>query len=334
MKAWLRSWTKWEYWPMWVFYLPVIPVYFWYGIKSKSFAFFTNVNPSMNHGGFVDYSKFDILKKIPENFIPKMFLFSKSDKNIKALIQEHHFGFPLIAKPDKGERGTDVKKIDSLDELKEYISEVKEDIIIQEYSDFNLEFGIMYHRKPHERTGNISSIVEKKFQYLIGDGESTLGELIEKDERAVMYKEHFFNLHSKNINKTLKKGERYRMSFIGNHCKGAVFYNANELINSKLVKVFDSIALQIPGFYFGRFDLKVKDLDALYKGENIRIVELNGVNSEPAHIYDPQMPLIKAYKSMYTHWKTIFEISQLNKKNGHVPTRFGRLYWVLKRHHN
>jgi hypothetical protein len=45
-------------------------------------------------------------------------------------------------------------------------------------------------------------------------------------------------------------------------------------------------------------------------------MELNGANSEPAHIYDPNMPLMQAYKDLITHWKTIYKISVLNNKQG------------------
>ena len=47
-------------------------------------------------------------------------------------------------------------------------------------------------------------------------------------------------------------------------------------------------------------------------------MELNGAASEPAHIYDPNMSLLKAYRHLFAHWQRLFEISIENHHNG-VP---------------
>jgi len=72
---------------------------------------------------------------------------------------------------------------------------------------------------------------------------------------------------------------------IGNHCRGTTFLNANDIIDEKLTKVFDSISNRIPGFYFGRYDLRCSSIEDLKKGKNVRIIELNGAGSEPDNIY-------------------------------------------------
>ena len=78
-------------------------------------------------------------------------------------------------------------------------------------------------------------------------------------------------------------GEERLLQPIGNHCLGTKFIDASHLIDPNLVAVFDEIASGIEGFNYGRFDLKVKDLDALKRGEEIMVPELNGVTSEPGH---------------------------------------------------
>jgi hypothetical protein len=60
----------------------------------------------------------------------------------------------------------------------------------------------------------------------------------------------------------------------------------------------------------------LKALKNLYEGNGIKVLELNGVSSEPAHIYDPDMNLIQAYKDVAQHMKIIYEISQANHKKG------------------
>ena len=91
----------------------------------------------------------------------------------------------------------------------------------------------------------------------------------------------------------------------------------NYLINDQLVDVFDAISQQIDGFYYGRFDLRCQNVEALYSGD-IKIMELNGAASEPAHIYAPNFPILEGYKSLFSHWKLLYNISIANHKLG-VP---------------
>jgi len=75
------------------------------------------------------------------------------------------------------------------------------------------------------------------------------------------------------------------------------------------------VSKKIDGFYFGRFDLRCKSIEALKQGE-MKIMELNGAGAEPAHIYHPEASLWNAYKVLFTHWKAMYEISVINHKSG------------------
>jgi hypothetical protein len=78
----------------------------------------------------------------------------------------------------------------------------------------------------------------------------------------------------------------------------------------------------LPEYYYGRFDLKVPSLQDLCQGKNLKIMEVNGVNSEPAHIYEPETKLSTAMKTLLNHWKIIYEISKMNRKRGLSPQKF------------
>ena len=80
--------------------------------------------------------------------------------------------------------------------------------------------------------------------------------------------------------------------------------------------VFDRISLQIEGFYYGRYDLKFNTIDELENGINFKIVELNGINSEPVHIYDQSTGLWNAYQDCFKHYKYMYEIGLENYKLG------------------
>ena len=328
----MKKLLKWEFWPFWFFYIPVYAQWLWYSLRSRSLVFFSAANPAMNLGGFSSYSKYDILERISSEYIPKMSLLTTSDyQNAPEIIEANKFSYPLIAKPDQGERGFGVELIDSKQELIAYLKEAKGNIIIQEYINHPIELGVMYHRLPNDNHGHITSVVMKEFLTVEGDGTSTLEELLKNGERTSYHLTMLLELHQNNLNQVLPHGEKKQLQEIGNHCRGTTFLNANHLINEQLHIIFDEIAKHIDGFYFGRFDLRVSSIEDLYKGKNIGIVELNGAASEPAHIYDPSMKLIEAYKHLFQHWKHLYQVSIQNNKNGYTYTPFVTAY---KQHMN
>jgi hypothetical protein len=102
----------------------------------------------------------------------------------------------------------------------------------------------------------------------------------------------------------------------GSHCRGARFYDGGALLTPALEQAIEGIAARFDGFYFGRFDLRVPSRAALMRGEDITILELNGVTSEVTHIYDPGVSLIEAYRALFGQWRLAFEIGAANASRG------------------
>jgi hypothetical protein len=308
--------THWEYWPFSAVYFPVIVYYLWLSLKARSFFFFSASNPSIETGGMLGESKFSILKNIPDEFKAFTLFFPKTTslETIITRIKENQLLYPFIVKPDVGERGTGVEKINNEEALKAYLKTNRKDFLIQEYIDFEIELGVFYFRYPDQQKGTVSSVVRKIFLHVKGDGKSTLGELIAGYPRAGF---QFDRLKSQLDYKSIPaKDEKIILEPIGNHCRGTTFLNASDIIDQKLTEVFDSISHKIPGFFFGRYDLRCKTIEELKRGKHIKIVELNGAGAEPAHIYQPGYSLFKAWKELLFHWKVLYEISILNYKNG------------------
>lgn len=335
----LAKFSKFEYWPWWLFYLPILPYWIFLSIKNRSLAYFTAANPGIALGGFYGESKTEILQLIDPKYLPKAIIVNVST-DIQPILNELnlvHLTFPIIAKPDVGERGNDVTLIHSAKELENYNQQSSGKYLLQEFIDFEIELGVLYSRLPDEHKGKITSVTGKEFLAVIGDGHSTIKELMEKNLRARFQLKRMILELGEEINTTLKKGEQRILEPIGNHCRGTKFINFNHLINSDLDRIFNQISNPIDGFFYGRFDLKVKSLDDLYRGENIRILELNGASSEPGHIYDPKNSLRKAYKDLAWHWKRLAEISKANMQAGIKPVPFREIvkaYWkfvVLKK---
>ena len=54
-------------------------------------------------------------------------------------------------------------------------------------------------------------------------------------------------------------------------------HDMTHIISDELTKVINNIAVNIPNFYVGRFDIGFDSWNDLQKGENFKIFELNGV---------------------------------------------------------
>lgn len=92
------------------------------------------------------------------------------------------------------------------------------------------------------------------------------------------------------------------------------------MISDKLTTTFDKLSKSIPGWYYGRIDLKYNTFEELEEGINFKILEINGIIAEPTHIYDSQnYTYLKALKAIRTHWKSLFTIAITNHRNFNTP---------------
>ncbi len=329
---WWIKLTNYEYWPMFVFYFPTVYYLIYLIIKSRSFTFYSLANPVEEFGSFFGESKVKTLEKIASKYKPVSFNVQLGDDIafVKKKLAEHNLEYPFIIKPNWGERGVNVSKLHNDEELADYLSKTDRDSIVQEFVGHPIELGVFYYKHPSSQESAITGIVKKKFLTVTGDGKSSVEELMEQSDRARFQIERLrpkFPDMSENV---LRKGEELLLEPIGNHNRGTMFLDGGDKIADKLVDIFDDVASTINGFYYGRFDVKVKDWDSMYKGD-IKILEVNGVYSEPAHIYDPnKWTLFAAYKEIIKHYKLIYEISEANKARGYKPSTV-KYIWELSR---
>jgi len=325
---------NWEYWPWEVIYIPIILYYLWLSLKSRTLFFFFNVNPGIEGGGLLIESKKKILDLLPDKLIPKSLYFEHpvSQDEVLEGMSLHSIHFPVIIKPDYGERGWMVEKIEDSYELDKYLKINRLNIIVQEFISYPIELGIFYVRHPDEDQGHITSIVKKKLLYVTGDGIANVRDLIKRNPRARIQLKRIEIRHPDLLNYIPDSGEKIELVPIANHARGAIFIDGNDLINPQLSHVVDNIGKNIKGFYYGRFDIRCKNIEDLNKGINFRILELNGAKSEPAHIYQPGYSLGKAYKVMLYHWKEMYYIARINLKNGIPFPSFSEGWAVWKKY--
>ncbi len=310
---------SWEYWPTAIVHAPTMLMWLWFAVKSKALFFFTRANPVIETGGVLGESKINILNRIPSHFLPKTIFINRSQTSIPVITQllsEKGMTYPLIAKPNIGERGFLVEKLTSEEDLRQYLDQTPVDFLIQEFISLPIEISVLYYRLPTASTGHITSLCIKETLKVKGDGQSTVEELMQAYPRAILQLARFRKKYPAILKHIPEKGSIVELEPIGNHSRGTTFLNGNHHIDDQLVRVFDTIGFQMDDIYYGRFDMKCASMAKLKAGKDFKILEFNGIASEPAHIYQPGYSIFKAYRDLWQHWKIIFQISQEQKQKG------------------
>ena len=328
---------RWEFWPAWLFYAPVMLWVLILSFRYRGLATMTASNPGIPDGGLVGESKFDILQQLPaKDTIPSARLAANSGtdnvSHALAVMQGQRWVFPIVLKPDVGQRGVGVRLIRSVDQLAAYLSAARGDIVMQPFHEGPYEAGVFYYRFPGERRGRIFSITDKQFPVLVGDGHSTVAELIDAHSRYRLQRRVFLRRHRAIADVVLARGERLPLAIAGNHAQGTMFRDGAHLVTPELERRIDEIAGHVPGFFIGRFDVRYRDVEAFKAGRDLAIVELNGASAESTNIYDPDTPLRSAYRTLFEQWSLVFAIGAANRDRGAVPTSRRRLARLVIAH--
>lgn len=318
MKLFIHKLTHWEYWPFQIVYIPIYFLWAFYALKARTIFFFNACNPTIKNGGFFNESKMAIYNLIPQQFYPKTELIQEqiSFDIVLEKLHKSQIEFPFICKPDIGLRGSAVKKINSINDLKNYHSKANFNYLIQNLIPFENEVGIFYVRYPSEKLGKITGIVSKEFLIVEGNGKKTIEELLKQNPRFELQLTALQNEYGSKLQEILPLGVKLNLVPYGNHARGAKFIDASNLISDKLTHIINEMCIQIPEFYFGRLDVMFNTFEELENGKNFSVVELNGSASEPTHIYDPKHSLYFAWKELARHITYMYKISAINHKNG------------------
>ena len=330
--VWLKRWSRWEFWPPYLFYTPVVAYIVYLGIRFRSWTLFTAANPAIPAGGFVGESKHQILEQLksatqwlPCSTLLECGMSSQRLAEAEEFMRRHGLQFPVVLKPNAGQRGSGVAIIRSPEQLCEYLTHWSFPAILQEYVPGE-EYGVFYYRYPGSERGRVFSVTEKRMPVLLGDGKRTLKELILADDRAVCMSDFYLRKNADRAQGVPAAGETVQLVEIGTHCRGAIFCDGGDTITPSLEQAIDQVARTFDGFFFGRFDIRVPSRQDFITGRNMKIIELNGVTSEATHIYDPKFSLFDAYRVLFQQWRIAFEIGNLNRARGVRPASAAELF--------
>jgi hypothetical protein len=318
--------AHWETWHYLAKYIPIMPVWAWYCLRARSCWFFTPSNPTLTFGGFEGESKKEMFDQLPPGSYPRSIYISPSlpYEELEKLVAASGIVYPLAVKPNVGMMGFMFRKIGSAAKLKEYHGRMPVDYVLQDLIRYPLEVSVFYYRMPNEGSGTITGFLKKGFLEVIGDGRSTLWELMLEYPRVRFRLEEMRTKHLSRLNDIIPGGEIYCLSNALNLSRGGQLISLKHEKDERLLKVFDGLSHYTKTFYYGRYDIKCASIEDLKEGKNFFILEYNGCGAEPHHIYGDGNTLLQAYRILLQHWAQLYRISKYNKDNG-VP------YWKFRR---
>lgn len=341
-----HTWKHHEFWPAWLFYGPLIPWTMVLALRHGPLAFL-KANPAIHRGGgWINESKAFInrlLTAATDRMLPwhsigpgpvaeRMAALDDAVKTDRRLAE-----FPLILKPDAGQRGFALKLARARADAEPYLASMSRAAILQAYHPGPCECGILWVRRAQtletswtpragEREGFIFAVTRKTFPVVEGDGRRTLEQLILAHPRLRCQAGVFLARPAvmADRSRVLRAGERIRLAEAGNHCQGTRFSDGMDLVTPALEDAIDAIAREIGrspaaavgGFDFGRFDIRYESDELLRQGQGFGIVELNGTSSEATSLYDPSKGLAFAYGLLWSQWTHLFRLGAARGAQG------------------
>lgn len=321
-----------------ILYIPVGLRWFLLAIRYRSLTLPTVSNPMIETGGFMGESKGDVMNQVGEaqrTWVAEFVTLHRNGINAESdvgravlLMEEKGLSFPIVAKPDIGWNGYGVRLVEDSVHLHKYIASFPsgEKMLLQRPVHHDGEAGVFYVRLPGEENGRIYSITLRYFPFVVGNGTSTLRDLIQNDPRTKMRadfylggKSNHLGFGKEDLENIPKEGELIRLAFIGSLRVGGLYRDASHLVTPELTQRFDAIAKSMPEFYYGRFDVRFESTDLLREGKGFTIIEINGAGAEAIQAWDPDVPLFKLYSEFFKAQSLLFKVAALNRKRGYRP---------------
>jgi hypothetical protein len=323
-----------EFWPGWLFYAPVFAFWILNAIRYRSITLPALANPRIDAGGICGESKNDILDlagPAARAWIAKYAGVTVSGHNdgndlalAEAAMARAGLSYPVVAKPDMSCNGVGVRIVANATELGCYLAAFPRAarLQLQELVTLEGEAGIFYIRHPGEVCGRITSVTLKFPPTVIGDGASSVRDLIATDPRLRAVSRLLLPKLGNKAGLVPATLEPVRLVFVGNHCRGSTFKDGRDAVTPALTALIDAIARDMPDLHFSRIDLRYNSLEELRTGENFKIIEFNGSGSEATHIWDPAMTILEAYRTQFFHYGESFRIGAAIRARGLKPTGF------------
>jgi len=339
-----RATSFFEFWPSWLIYAPVAALWLLLAARYRSLSLPLLTNPALPLSAMAGVPKSSILQRAGESAresILPWIVFAVGDdspaaqrERAEAAMAAAGLRFPLVGKPDIGCRGAGVKLLRDSAALESCLASFPpgSSLLLQRLGDWEAEAGIFYVRDPASGRGKITSLALKYTPYVVGDGVRSLAELVAADPRAGGLAHLYEQRNSRHWHEVTPRGVPFRLVFSASHCRGAIFRDGRALATAQLAEALERFFDDLPGFHYGRLDVKFRDIESLRAGRDLQIIEINGASSEPLHIWDRQTRFPAAMQALLQQYRTLFTLGNEQRKRGCKPPGLCALYraWRLE----
>ena len=159
---------RWEFWPAWAINAPVAVWIAGLALYYRGLSVFTAANPGIEEGGFVGESKSAILAKLPQAWVIPWAIVEAGPlatrlEELDQTLRSRGWTFPLVIKPDVGQRGTGVRWLRDAAAAGRYLEREPRRVLLQIPHPGPCEAGLFYVRRPGAPRGQIFSITDKQF---------------------------------------------------------------------------------------------------------------------------------------------------------------------------
>lgn len=333
LRAGVRRVFSHEFWPAWAFYAPLAPWLLWLWVRERGASVFTHANPGIaNGGGMVNEPKTEICRHMLASGLPVLSArridpVERSGDRLALLhavqSEDDRFAYPVVLKPEAGEKGAGVRVVGDDSRALAYFDEVEDAVQAQVYDAGPCEFSVLWSRETRggamdERGGRVVAITRKVFPELVGDGEHDIESLIWRDKRFSMQGKLLSKRFESRLEEVLERGVRLAVTGAGNHAQGCRFEDGMDLLTAELEEAVEGWSQSFRGvdggrLDFGRYDIRASSVEAFQRGD-CSIIELNGTLAEATSIYDPGRSMLWSYRLLFRQWGIVYRLGAQRRR--------------------
>lgn len=317
-----------EHLPKWLICIPLTLQWLWLALRYQSLTLPTIANPAITAGGLVGEGKLEYFDGMGPMALSATAAYCAvsthkryTGAELRELMRSAGLCFPVIAKPDLGLCGYGVRLLANHAELRDYLLAfpVNEMVVLQQYLPQKGEAGIFYMRDPNAEAGRLIGLALRYFPRVLGDGKSTIAELMALEPRTLRLLKSPKHQSSHNPGRVPAAGEEVRLATIGSTRVGGLYRDGRAHITPQLTRAIDAIAKDMPAFYFGRFDVRFDSLQDLSAGTAFSIMEVNGAGSEAIQAWDPGVGVVAGFRMIFKKQRILFAIGNAMRRKGFNP---------------
>lgn len=330
--------------PVIPYYTPVTLQWFWLALRHRSLTLPTAANPSIEAGGLLGESKAACLSlagSVATPFIARWAGITRiaghdlepSLAAARVALAEAGLDYPFIVKPDIGWRGFGVRLVEDEAALAAYLKDYPEgeNLLLQEFLPWSGEAAIFWLRRPGQQQGEIFSLTLRYFPFVVGDGLSTIRQLIETCPRMSWKSKELCAGNADRLDQVPADGECVRLAVVGSNRVAGLYVNGIRHATPALAARMDELCGDLKDFHFGRLDVRFETIEQLRDGEGFKVVEVNGAGAEAVHIWDPDFPVLEGYRTLFRQQALMFAIGAANRARGIAPMTIRQLVACQRR---